>query len=221
MDRTLLDSPEGPSTNNSVTIVPSSTISNESTTPATPKSESGSSEIDSFNTSTTPASLGDMAHDEDEGQPPSIVIYLVEPFTTGTDRPELQRLACLSLLRCFQSVLNAVPEHVRSNVSVQIISQESIIDMGKNRSRAKQSDHMKALALNVFSQCRRLLVHTSNIKSLTGFGTAAMADLFLKNKDVSIHLFNNCCKDEVISISKQKIVQNINDFFTKCYFSSN
>ncbi|XP_044731039.1 mediator of RNA polymerase II transcription subunit 13 isoform X2 [Chrysoperla carnea] len=183
MDRTLLESPEGPSTNNSVTIVPSSTTSNDSTTPATPKSESGSSEIDSFNTSTTPASLGDMAHDEDEGQPPSIVIYLVEPFTTGTDRPELQRLACLSLLRCFQSVLNAVPEHVRSNVSVQIISQESIIDMGKNRSRAKQSDHMKALALNVFSQCRRLLVHTSNIKSLTGFGTAAMADLFLKNKD--------------------------------------
>jgi hypothetical protein len=31
-----------------------------------------------------------------------------------------------------------------------------------------------------------MLTHTSNIKALTGFGTAAMADLFLKNKDVCI-----------------------------------
>lgn len=44
---------------------------------------------------------------------------------------------------------------------------------------------MRALALSVFSQCRRLLTHTSNVKALTGFGTAAMTDLFLKNKDVS------------------------------------
>lgn len=45
---------------------------------------------------------------------------------------------------------------------------------------------MRALALNIFSQCRRLLIHSNNVKSLTGFGTAATADLFLKNKDVSM-----------------------------------
>jgi mediator of RNA polymerase II transcription subunit 13 len=45
---------------------------------------------------------------------------------------------------------------------------------------------MRAQAFSVFSQCRRMLTHTSNIKALTGFGTAAMADLFLKNKDVRI-----------------------------------
>jgi mediator of RNA polymerase II transcription subunit 13 len=45
---------------------------------------------------------------------------------------------------------------------------------------------MRAQAFSVFSQCRRMLTHTSNIKALTGFGTAAMADLFLKNKDVCI-----------------------------------
>jgi mediator of RNA polymerase II transcription subunit 13 len=49
-----------------------------------------------------------------------------------------------------------------------------------------QNDHMRAQAFSVFSQCRRMLTHTSNIKALTGFGTAAMADLFLKNKDVCI-----------------------------------
>lgn len=46
------------------------------------------------------------------------------------------------------------------------------------------SDNMRTLALSVFSQCRRYLTHTSSIKALTGFGTAAMTELFLKNKDV-------------------------------------
>lgn len=67
----------------------------------------------------------------------------------------------------------------------QIISQESIMELGKTRDRSQQSDHMRALALSVFSQCRRLLVHTSSVKSLTGFGTAASLDQFLKGKDVS------------------------------------
>lgn len=43
---------------------------------------------------------------------------------------------------------------------------------------------MRALALSVYSQCRRLLTHQSNVKSLTGFGPAAAADLFIKSKDV-------------------------------------
>jgi hypothetical protein len=50
------------------------------------------------------------------------------------------------------------------------------------------SDNMRTLALSVFSQCRRYLTHTSNIKALTGFGTAAMTELFLKNKDVCTFL---------------------------------
>jgi mediator of RNA polymerase II transcription subunit 13 len=49
---------------------------------------------------------------------------------------------------------------------------------------------MRALALSVFTQCRRTLTHTSNVKALTGFGTAAMTDLFLKNKDVSTRYYS-------------------------------
>jgi len=48
-----------------------------------------------------------------------------------------------------------------------------------------KNDQMRAMALSVYSQCRRLLVHQNNVKSLTGFGPAAAADLFLKSKDVS------------------------------------
>lgn len=42
---------------------------------------------------------------------------------------------------------------------------------------------MRSLALNVFSQSRRFLTHTNSVKSLTGFGTAAMAEQFMKTKD--------------------------------------
>ena len=67
---------------------------------------------------------------------------------------------------------------------LQLISLESIVELGKLRDRVRQNDHMRAQAFSVFSQCRRMLTHTSNVKALTGFGTAAMADLFLKSKDV-------------------------------------
>lgn len=68
---------------------------------------------------------------------------------------------------------------------IQIISQDSIMELGRCRDSIRMSDHMRSLALSVFMQCRRHLIHTNNIKSLTGFGTAANAELFLKSKDVS------------------------------------
>lgn len=66
------------------------------------------------------SNVSESSHDDDEREVPSVVIYLVEPFTLGTDQPELQRLACLALLRCYQSVLAAVPENIRNNISVQV-----------------------------------------------------------------------------------------------------
>lgn len=64
--------------------------------------------------------LPENSYDDDEREVPSVVVYLVEPFSLGSDQPELQRLACLALLRCFQSVLTAVPENIRNNISVQV-----------------------------------------------------------------------------------------------------
>lgn len=61
-----------------------------------------------------------VQHDDDDQEVPSVVVYLVEPFSLGSDQPELQRLACLALLRCYQSVLSAVPENIRNNISVQV-----------------------------------------------------------------------------------------------------
>lgn len=76
---------------------------------------------------------------------------------------------------------------------LQIISLESIMELGRARERRKIQDEMRALALNVFLQGRRLLNHNSTVKSLTGFGTAAAADIFLKSKDVRC-IFVFCIK---------------------------
>ncbi|PSN30681.1 hypothetical protein C0J52_20854 [Blattella germanica] len=165
LDKTLLDPPESSQTPRSSVDrpmpspmpPPSTPESNQSQipdkAPSTPKSDhdgEGSSNARDPLLSGGPLGGGDSNHDDDDSEPPAVVVYLVDPFTMGSDNTDLQRLACLGLLRCFTTVLASVPESIRNNISVQ---------------------------------CRRMLTHTSNIKALTGFGTAAMADLFLKNKD--------------------------------------
>lgn len=207
-DKTLLDPPEsyiwpappGPYGSNASSAVnllnkslpspmlppntPEPSTANEKA-PSTPKSsadQEGGDQKDALNTSgVTLEPLSTV--DTDDVNPPCIMIYIVEPFTCGNDSPELQRLACLSLLRCYSNILNSVPDSVRGNISFQIVSQESICELGRSRSQLRWSDEMRCLALSVFSQCRRFLTHTSNGKSLTGFGTAAQMELFLKNKD--------------------------------------
>lgn len=63
---------------------------------------------------------GEGSHEEESGEPPAIVVYLVEPFTLGSDSSDLQRLACLGLLRCFNTVLAALPDTVRANITLQV-----------------------------------------------------------------------------------------------------
>lgn len=81
--------------------------------------------IDSSETSrdVTPAITppSEATHEDDDQLAPSLVVYLVEPFTMGTDSYDLQRLACLALLRCFQTILGSMPDHIRTNISVQVM----------------------------------------------------------------------------------------------------
>ncbi|XP_053673083.1 mediator of RNA polymerase II transcription subunit 13 [Anopheles nili] len=150
--------------------------------PNTPKFDHDSENRDQLNTSSASPADG-MRIDDDGKDPPHIVLYIVEPFTCGNDSPDVERLACLSLLRCYSNILNAVPESIRSNISVQIVSLESILELGRSRNRLRLSDHMRCLALSVFSQSRKYLAHMNTVKSLTGFGTAANAEQFIKRKD--------------------------------------
>ncbi|XP_049542244.1 mediator of RNA polymerase II transcription subunit 13 [Anopheles darlingi] len=150
--------------------------------PNTPKFDHDADNRDQLNaSSSSPADA--MRIDDDGKDPPHIVLYIVEPFTCGNDSPDVERLACLSLLRCYSNILNAVPESIRSNISVQIVSLESILELGRARNRLRLSDHMRCLALSVFSQSRKYLAHSNTVKSLTGFGTAANAEQFIRGKD--------------------------------------
>jgi mediator of RNA polymerase II transcription subunit 13 len=135
MDKTLLDPPEGsiprpppspmppPASSMTPNSVESPVSSNERA--PTPKSDglddssSGSQADKSFN------SNGDNSHcEEDDGEVPAIVIYLVEPFSIGKDSSNLARIACHGLLRCYNTVLATLPETIRSNISVQVIFNE-------------------------------------------------------------------------------------------------
>jgi mediator of RNA polymerase II transcription subunit 13 len=82
--------------------------------------EGSSSSRDPLLSSGQLSGASDCSHDEDDQEPPALVVYLVDPFTVGSDNTDLQRLACLGLLRCFTTVLSAVPESIRNNISVQV-----------------------------------------------------------------------------------------------------
>lgn len=175
----MLPPPNTPESNNSGNLNSSLTCSNEKG-PNTPKSDNDSETKENLNLS---ASSNEFINQSDQLNPPHIVLYIIEPATNGTDSTNLERAVNLSLLRHYLTVLNSIPESIKTNISFQIIAQESIMELGKNRDVNRWSDHMRNLALSVFTQSYRYLSHTNNVKSLTGFGTAAMAEAFLKTKD--------------------------------------
>ena len=129
--------------------------------------------------------LQDPCADDDDCDPPAVVIYMLDPFTFASDSPDLGRLTTLGLLRCFHQMLATLSESVQLNVSLQLVSLDSIMQLGKDFHGSRHTDSLRSLALNVFSQCKKFLVHGSSVKSLTGFGPAAAGDSFLKSKDVS------------------------------------
>ncbi|XP_063984090.1 mediator of RNA polymerase II transcription subunit 13 isoform X2 [Diachasmimorpha longicaudata] len=170
---------ETPSNNptSNVNSVGNTTPTNSQTSPG----NNGSNSQVSGNNTTATTTIGP---DEDEIEPPAVVVYIVEPFSLGgPENLDRRRLTVLALLRAYSTAISSMPENIRSNINVQLISLESIMELGRARERRKIQDEMRALALNVFLQGRRLLNHNSTVKSLTGFGTAAAADLFLKSKD--------------------------------------
>ena len=58
--------------------------------------------------------------DVDNSETPSIVIYLLNPFTYGHKWGDTNRLAALGLLRCYQELVQALPESLQSNIHLQV-----------------------------------------------------------------------------------------------------
>lgn len=97
-----------------------------------PRSETPSSNTTANTNSntgnTTPTSQTATIHtnttsgpDEEEIEPPAIVVYLVEPFSLGgPEDADRRRLAILALLRAYSTAVNSMPENLRSNINVQV-----------------------------------------------------------------------------------------------------
>ncbi|XP_052737823.1 mediator of RNA polymerase II transcription subunit 13 isoform X2 [Bicyclus anynana] len=114
------------------------------------------------------------AWEEDEAGSPALVIYVVEPPAAHAHRPR----ALAALLRLAAQAHTHLHHH---NPLIKIISLEGVCETWSAQGGC--GSEVRALAFSVFTGARRLLAHPPNGKSLTGFGTAANANLFLSSKD--------------------------------------
>lgn len=68
---------------------------------------------------------------------------------------------------------------------LQIIPCQYLLQPVRNEERHIYAQHLKSLAFSVFSQCRRPLPGSTNVKSLTGFGPGLAIDTALKSPEVN------------------------------------
>ncbi|XP_075969986.1 mediator complex subunit skuld isoform X4 [Anticarsia gemmatalis] len=174
LDRSLLDA-ERPGDH----MRPPSTPDHPATpTPASePDADGSAGGTSASGTPSAPPAAG-TSWDEEEGGAPALVVYVVEPPASHAHRPQ----ALHALLRLAARTMDHLHHH---NPLVKIISLESVCErwgLGAESTTGSSQD-VRALAFSVFSGARRLLAHSANGKSLTGFGTAADANLFLQSKD--------------------------------------
>ena len=88
-------------------------------TNSTINSTIGSTTPTSINASTAASST--IGPDDEQVEPPAVVVYLVEPFSLGgTENLDRRRLAILALLRAYSAAVSSMPESVRSNITVQV-----------------------------------------------------------------------------------------------------
>lgn len=69
----------------------------------------------------------------------------------------------------------------------QIIPCQYLLQPVRSEERHIYAQHLKSLAFSVFSQCRRPLPRSTNVKSLTGFGPGLAIDTALKSPEVNKH----------------------------------
>jgi len=129
---------------------------------------------------------------EEEREPPAIVIYMVDPFSFSNDNPESLRQSCLGFLRCFNQMLPHISsETLRHSLYLQTISLDSIFKITGTPSNpvrqkaedVRASNTLRNLSLSVYTQSHRSLNINNNTKTLTGFGPASAAERYVKAMD--------------------------------------
>merc|ERR1719361_2796387 len=121
-------------------------------------------------------------NDDCNTEPPAIVVYMVDPFSFGpaSDNCDTMRLTTLGLLRSFLSIIPQLGDTLKNNITLQMISLDSIMELGQSQHHSRMPSVMRGLAFSTFSQARRPLQHLRDCKTLTGFGPASSSEKYLK-----------------------------------------
>lgn len=176
----------------------------ESVTAEKSLEETASDSATNSSQNSTSQQAQEVEQDEDHHKQPAIVIYIVEPFTFASLDEDLYRRANVGLLRSYSHMFDFLSPHIQNSIHLQLISLDSIMNYGRSLDETSKQDHFKSLALSVFGQCRQTLVHQSNVKSLTGFGPAAVYETFLKTKDKNSSSTRNYTPPFILAPLKDK-----------------
>ena len=131
-------------------------------------------------------SVGDQ-DDTKVDTPPAIIIYIVDPFSFGpsSDNGDVMRMTTLGLIRCFSQMLPNINDTLKANISLQLVSLESILEVTQSHQHNRMPSMMRGLAFSVFSQARKPVQYQRECKTLTGFGPASKSEKYLKENEAT------------------------------------
>ena len=121
---------------------------------------------------------GDGGGGLEDAASPAVVIYLIDSFSCSD---EGQRSAVVGLLRAYAQMM--LPSSFALHTFLQLVPLSAVQD---HRFTSASTQVLKSMAFSVYTACRLPLRHTVQARSLTGFGPASAADLFLRSKRVSV-----------------------------------
>ncbi|XP_073486447.1 mediator of RNA polymerase II transcription subunit 13-like [Aquarana catesbeiana] len=114
---------------------------------------------------------------------PTVVIYMVDPFTYTVDEDSnTGNFWLLGLIRCFTDMLEILPEQLRTSCVLQVVPCRYLLQTVHDET-VSYIQHLKSLAFSVYCQCKRPVATQIPIKPLTGFGPAAALNAILKNAE--------------------------------------
>lgn len=125
----------------------------------------------------------DQYSDEEIGKQSGLVIYMIDPFSFPSLNQNLRTLATIGLFKCYSSLIENLPEHIRRMSQLQMVSLDCIINHSLPMINISRLDQLKSLSLNVYSRCKKIMTSLTTAKSLTGFGPSAAMEAFLKTKN--------------------------------------
>lgn len=80
----------------------------------------------------------------------------------------------------------------------QIVPCQYLLQPVRGEDRQLYAQHLKSLAFSVFTQCRRPLPTSTNVKSLTGFGPGLAIDTALRSPEVNVTLKHHTSLQRVL-----------------------